>query len=72
MGIIKTGTGTQFTSKEFHGGLSVRGLQLALASPDHQEMNGQVEVTWRTLRTMENSSMMHARVSHKYIQFALM
>ena len=35
-------------------------------------MNGQVEVTWRTLRTIAHSLMLHARVSKAYIHFALM
>ena len=35
-------------------------------------MNGQVEVTWRTLRTIANSLMVHARVLEAYIHFALM
>ena len=43
--IIQTDDGTQFTSKEFQVGLSVRGLQLSLVAPDHQEINGRVEVT---------------------------
>ena len=34
-------------------------------------MNGQVEVTWRTLRTIEHSLMVHARVLEAYIHFAL-
>ena len=46
MEIIQIEAGTQFTSKDFQGGISVRGVRLALASPDHQEINGQVEVTW--------------------------
>ena len=45
---------------------------MTLASPEHQEMNGQVEVTWRTLRSILHSLMVHARVSEAYIQFALM
>ena len=48
MQIIQTDTYTQFTSKEFQEGISVRGLQLALSEPDHQKINGQVELTWRT------------------------
>ena len=32
---IKTDADTQFTSKEFQEGLSVRGVRLALAAPDH-------------------------------------
>ena len=35
-------------------------------------MNGQVEVTWRTLRTISQSLMVHARFSEAYIHFALM
>ena len=45
---------------------------MTLASPEHQEMNGQVEVTWRTLRTILYYLMVHARVSEAYIHFALM
>ena len=35
-------------------------------------MNGQVEVTWKTLRTVAHSLMEHARVLEVYIYFALM
>ena len=35
-------------------------------------MNVQVELTWRTLRTVTHSLMVHARVSEAYIHFALM
>ena len=49
MEIIRTESGMHFTSKDFQEGLSVRGLQLALTEPNHQEMNVQVEVTWQTL-----------------------
>ena len=45
---------------------------MALAAPEHQEMNGQVEVTCRMLRTISHSIMVHARVSEAYIHFALM
>ena len=45
MEITQTDSDMQFTYKEFQKGLSIRGLQLVLASPDHQETNGQVEVT---------------------------
>ena len=34
-------------------------------------MNGHVEVTMRTLRTIEHSLMVHARVLKSYIHFAL-
>ena len=42
-----------------------------LATTEHQEMNGQVEVTWRTLRTVTNSLMVHDRVLEAYICFKL-
>ena len=35
-------------------------------------MNGQVEVIWRTFRTVAHYLMVHARVSEAYIHFALM
>ena len=35
-------------------------------------MNGQAEVTLRTLRTIAHSLVVHARVSEAYIHFALM
>ena len=35
-------------------------------------MNGRVEVTRRTLRTVAHSLMVHARFSEAYIHFALM
>ena len=45
---------------------------MTLAPPEHQEMNGQVEVTWRTLRTVAHSLMVHTRVPEVYVHFALM
>ena len=45
---------------------------MTLAAPEHQEINGQVEETWRTLRTVAHSLMVNARVSEAYIHFALM
>ena len=35
-------------------------------------MNGQVEVTWRTLHTIAHALMVHARVLEIYVHFALM
>ena len=45
---------------------------MELVAPEHQEMNGQVEVTWRTLRTVAHSLMVHARVKEVYVHFTLM
>ena len=33
-----------------------------VSSPEHQNINEQVEVTWRTLRKISHSLMVHARV----------
>ena len=40
-------------------------------APEHQEMNGQVEVTWRPLRIVAHSLMVHARFSEGYIHFEI-
>ena len=45
---------------------------MTLEAPEHKEMNGRVEVTWRILRTIENSLMIHVRVLVAYIHFELM
>ena len=45
---------------------------MTLAALEHQEMNGQVEVTWRKLRTVAHSPMVHARVPEVYVHFELM
>ena len=44
---------------------------MTLAAPEHQEINGQAEVTWITLRKIAHSLMVHARTSEAYINFAL-
>ena len=45
---------------------------LTLAVPEHQEMNRQVKVTWRTLRAIAHSLVVHARVLEAYIHFSFM
>ena len=62
----------KFTSTEFIEECQTRGVHLMLAAPEHQEMNGKVEVTWITLRTIAHYLMVHARVLEAYIHFALM
>ena len=68
---ISADAGTQFTSTEFKDEYKTRGVRLKLAAPEHQEMNGQVEVTWRTLRTIAHALMVHGRVPEDYVRFAL-
>ena len=63
---------TQFTSTEFKEERQTRGDCLTLPSTEQQEMNGQVEVTRRTLRTVAHSMMVRTRVPEIYVHFALM
>ena len=63
---------TQFASTDFKDECQTRGVRLTLAALEQQEMNGQVEVTWRSLRTISYSLMIHSRVPKNYIHFALM
>ena len=69
---ISADAGTHFTSTEFKDECQTRGVRLTLAEPEHQEINVQVEVTWRTLRTVSHALMVHARVPEVYAHFALM
>ena len=57
---------------EFKDECQTRGVFLLLAAPEHQEMNGKFEVTWRTLRTVSHSLIVHARFLEVYVHFALM
>ena len=69
--IISANAGKQLTLTEFKEEFQTCVVCLTLAAPEHQEMNGQVEVTWRTLRTVAHSLMVHVRVSEAYVHFAL-
>ena len=69
---ISADAGKQFTLTEFKYECQTCGVSLALAAPEHQEINGQVEVTWRTLRTVAHTLMVYARVPEVYVHFALM
>ena len=68
---ISADAGTQFTLTEFKYECQTRGVRLTLAALENQEMNRQVEVTWRTLRTIAHALMVHARVPEVYVHFAL-
>ena len=69
---ISADAGMQFTSTEFKEECQTRGVRLTLAAPEHQDMNGKIEVIWRTLRTVAHFLMVHARVPEVYVNFALM
>ena len=70
--IISADAGTQFTLTEFKDECQTRRVRLRLVSLEHQEMNGKFEVTWRTLRTVSHSLMVHARFTEVYVHFTLM
>ena len=59
--IISAKAGTQFTSTEFKYECQTCGFLLTLAAPEYQDMNGQVEVTWRMLRIVAHSLMLKLR-----------
>ena len=67
---ISADAGTQFTSTEFKEECQTSRVRLTLAAPEHQEMNRQVDVTWRKLRTVAHALMVHARVPEVYVHFA--
>ena len=69
---ISADAGTQFTLTEFKEECQTCKVLLTLAAPEHQDINGQVEVTWITLRTVVHALMVHARVPEVYVHFALM
>ena len=69
---ISADAGTKFTSTDFKYECQTCGVRLTLVASEHQEMNEQVEVTWRTLRTVAHSLMVHARVPEVYVHFELM
>ena len=57
---ISSDAGTQFTSTDFKEEFQTRSVSLMLATLEHQEMNREVKITQRTLRTISNSLMVHA------------
>ena len=69
---ISEDAGTQFTLTEFKEECQTRRVHLMLAAPEHQEMNIQFEVTWRTLHTIAHYLMVNARVLKAYIHYAFM
>ena len=48
------------------------GVHFTLVGPEHQKINGQVQVTWRMLCTITHSLMVHVIVLEAYILFILM
>ena len=68
---IRADAGSQFLSEEFKDYCATRGINLSIAAPEHQEMNGLSEVTWRQIRTIAHSLMVFARVDDSFMHHAL-
>ena len=56
---ISSDADTQFNSTDFHNKCQTCGVQLMLATLEHQEMNGRVEGKRRTLGMLAHSLMVH-------------
>ena len=57
--IISIDAGTQFTSTELQDKCQTHGIWITLAYTEHQEMNGKLKATRRTLCTISHSLMVH-------------
>ena len=67
---VRSDADKAFTSKEFHEMCVERKLKLSFASPRHQEMNGLAERSWRSVRDLAFSMMVHAQVGDELYDFA--
>ena len=67
--IISADSGSQFTSTKFKEECQTHRVHLKISAPEHREMNGQDEVTRRTLHTIAHGPMVHAGVLEAYINF---
>ena len=72
MEIIPADTGTKFTSTEFQDECQTCSVWHTLAAPEHQEINGQVKLTQKTLHTITKSLMVQAQVLEASIHYELM
>ena len=72
MELIQTDAITQLTSNEFQEVIYVRGLQITLTAPENWEINGLVKATWRTLKVIAHSIMVHTQALYEYIHSSLM
>ena len=68
---ILADAGTQFTLMEFKDECQTCSVNFTLASLEHQEINGQVKLIQRTLRTITHSLMVFVRVLKAYIIVSL-
>ena len=62
----------QFTLTEFKEEFQAGRVCLTFVAPENHEMKGQVELTWRTLRTVAHYLKVHARVPEAYVHLSIM
>ena len=70
--IISSDAGKKLTLTDSKEEVQTCRVHLTLADPEHQEINGQVKVTWKKFYIISISLMVHVRVSEAYIHFTLM
>ena len=68
---IRTDADSVFMSEEFRNGCLLIGVDVTHAAPRHQEMNGLAERSWRSIRDLAFSMMVHAHVGDEFYDFAL-
>jgi hypothetical protein len=68
---IRADAGAQFTSAEFLQACHDEGINVSLAAPKHQEMNGLCERTWQSIHNLAFSFMNYTRVGEEFGSMAL-
>ena len=68
---IRTDADPVFESQEFLQGCADYKIGLSHAAPRHQEMNGLAERSWKSIRELAFSMMVHAHVGDEFYDFAL-
>jgi transposase InsO family protein len=62
---IKSGTGSQITSKTFREACSDTNIEVCIATPKYQEQNQTAEKTWNALHQISEAIPVHARLPTK-------
>ena len=68
---FRADAGTQFNSAEFTDECLRKGINVSIAAPKHQEMNGLTERTWQSIRNLAYSFLNFARVGTEFTDMAL-
>ena len=68
---IRSDAGTEFRSEVFNDWCRENSIVFTTAAPKHQEQNGMVERHWGEVSKLANTMLIHARLSPKFIMYAL-